>query len=155
MPWPCWPRRTRIRAVSGRCFAAGTPSPSRSGGDGTARSAKRGGILRRRIAGPGDFGTAAFTVTEVEIQPGVADEWHRHPRAEHALVIFEGRGVVTVGEETETLEPLKGIRVEEDRPHRVENTGRTVLRYLVCSSPGLDPLEDRRTAEAPRRRLDA
>ena len=127
--------------------------PIRRGAEGAI--SEEDGILRRRIAGPGDFGTAAFTVTEVEMQPGVADEWHRHPRAEHALVVFEGRGVVTVGDETETLEPLKGIRVEEDRPHRVENTGRTLLRYLVCSSPGLDPLEDRQTAEAPRRRLDA
>jgi quercetin dioxygenase-like cupin family protein len=113
------------------------------------------GIRRRRLVGPGDFGSAAFTVTEVEIEPGTADAWHRHPRAEHALVVFEGRGVVTVGDDTETLEPLKGIRVEEGRPHRVENTGRTTLRYLVCSSPGLDPIEDRETAEAPRRRTDA
>lgn len=113
------------------------------------------GIRRRRLVGPGGFGSAAFTVTEVEIPPGVADAWHRHPRAEHAIVVFEGRGVVTVGDETETLEPLKGIRVEEGRPHRVENTGRTVLRYLVCSSPGLDPIEDREMAEAPRRRTDA
>lgn len=113
------------------------------------------GIRRRLLVGPGDFGSAAFTVTEVEMAPGVADAWHRHLRAEHALVVFEGRGVVTVGDETETLEPLKGIRVEEGRPHRVENTGRTPLRYYVCSSPGVDPLKDRETAEAPRRRLDA
>jgi len=115
----------------------------------------REGIRRRRLVGPGDFGSAAFTVSEVEIAPGVADAWHRHPRAEHAIVIFEGRGVVTVGGETESLEPLKGIRVEEGRPHRVENTGRTTLRYYVCTSPGIDPLRDRETAAAPRRRLDA
>ena len=127
--------------------------PVRRGGEAFVVAGE--GIRRRRLVGPGDFGSAAFTVTEVEIEPGTADAWHRHPRAEHALVVFEGRGVVTVGDETETLEPLKGIRVEEGRPHRVENTGRTTLRYLVCSSPGLDPLEDRETAEAPRRRLDA
>jgi quercetin dioxygenase-like cupin family protein len=127
--------------------------PVRRGAD--APVVDTGGIRRRRIAAPGDFGSAAFTITEVEIAPGVSDAWHRHPRSEHALVVFEGRGVVTVGDETETLEPLKGIRVEEDRPHRVQNTGRTTLRYYVCTSPGLDPLEDRETAEAPRRRLDA
>jgi quercetin dioxygenase-like cupin family protein len=127
--------------------------PVRRGAD--ALIVEAAGIRRRRLVGPGDFGSAAFTVTEVEIEPGVADAWHRHPRAEHALVVFEGRGVVTVGDETETLEPLKGIRVEEGRPHRVENTGRTTLRYYVCSSPGLDPLEDRETVEAPRRHLDA
>jgi len=120
-----------------------------------ARVVEFGGIRRRVIVRPGDFGSTAFTITEVEIAPGVADSWHRHGRAEHAIVVFEGRGVVTVGDETETLEPLKGIRVEEGRPHRVENTGRTTLRYYVCASPGIDPLEDRETAEAPRRRLDA
>jgi quercetin dioxygenase-like cupin family protein len=120
-----------------------------------ARVVEAGGIRRRVIVRPGDFGSAAFTITEVEVAPGVTDAWHRHAGAEHAIVVFEGRGVVTVGDETETLEPLKGIRVEEGRPHRVENTGRTALRYYVCASPGLDPIEDRTTAEAPRRRLDA
>jgi quercetin dioxygenase-like cupin family protein len=114
-----------------------------------------GGIRRRRIVTPGDFGSAAFTVTEVELEPGAGDAWHRHRQAEHALVVFEGRGRVTVVDETETLEPLRGIRIEEGRPHRVENTGRTPLRYLVCASPGLDPLEDRETAEAPGRRREA
>lgn len=127
--------------------------PVRRGAD--AFVAEQGGFRRRRIVGPGDFESAAFTVTEVEAAPGSVDEWHRHPRAEHAIVVFEGRGLVTVGDETETLEPLKGIRVEDGRPHRVENTGRTTLRYYVCSSPGLDPLSDREIAEAPRRRTDA
>jgi quercetin dioxygenase-like cupin family protein len=127
--------------------------PVKRGGEAFVVEAE--GIRRRLLVAPGDFGSAAFTVTEIEMEPGIADAWHRHPRAEHALVVFEGRGVVTVGDETETLEPLKGIRIEEGRPHRVENTGRTTLRYFVCASPGLDPLEDRETAEAPRRRLDA
>ena len=120
-----------------------------------AMTAEGRGIRRRRIVGPGDFGSAAFTVSEITMAAGAADVWHRHPGAEHALVVFEGRGVVTVGDETETLEPLKGIRVEEGRPHRVEKTGRTPLRYYVCASPGLDPLEDREVAEAPRRRREA
>lgn len=113
------------------------------------------GIIRRLIVRPGDFGSATFTVTEVVMPPGRADAWHRHPGAEHALVVFEGRGVVTVGESTETLEPLVGIRVEAGAIHRVENVGRTDLRYYVCSVPGLDPTVDREEAEAPGRRLDA
>lgn len=113
------------------------------------------GVRRRRLVRSGDFGSAAFTVTEIEMDPGVGDEWHRHLGAEHALVVFEGRGVITVGDETETLEPLKGIRIDPGIPHRVENTGRTTLRYYVCGSPGTDPREDRETAEAPRRRRDA
>ncbi len=120
-----------------------------------ALETSRGGIRRRLLVRPGDFGTATFTVSEIEVDPGTVDTWHRHPGAEQAIVVFEGRGVITVDDTTETLEPLKGIRVEAGLAHRVENTGRTTLRYYVCSVPGLDPTTDREPAEAPRRRLDA
>jgi mannose-6-phosphate isomerase-like protein (cupin superfamily) len=113
------------------------------------------GITRRLIVRPGDFGTATFTISEVTVAPGAADAWHRHPEAEHALVVFEGRGLVTVDTTTETLEPLTGIRVEAGLTHRVENTGRLPLRYYVCSSPGRDPIVDREPATAPPHALDA
>lgn len=120
-----------------------------------ARVVEEDGIATRLIAEPGDFGTATFAISEVEMQPGTSDDWHAHPAAEHALVVFEGRGLITVGDVEETLEPLKGIRVNPGLPHRVVNTGRTVLRYYVCATPGADPLVDREPAEAPPRRLDA
>jgi quercetin dioxygenase-like cupin family protein len=131
----------------------GTDEPVRRGGD--AVVIDDAGVSRRLIVRPGDFGTATFTISEVVVAPGSADAWHRHPGAEHALVVFEGRGIVTVDDTTETLEPLTGIRVEPGLVHRVENTGRLPLRYYVCSSPGTDPLEDREPAEAPPRTLDA
>jgi quercetin dioxygenase-like cupin family protein len=127
--------------------------PVRRGSEATID--RRGGITRRLVVRPGDFGTATFTITEVELDAGSADAWHRHPEAEHALVVFEGRGLIHVDDISETLEPLKGIRVDTGLPHRVENTGRTRLRYYVCSSPGTDPLVDRVAVEAPHRRLDA
>lgn len=120
----------------------------------TARIHRARGIERRLLVLPGDFGTATFTIEEVEVAPGVGDEWHRHPQSEHAIVVFEGRGTIDVGDVEETLEPLKGIRVVAGRPHRIVNTGRMPLRYYVCSSPGTDPTIDRQPAEAPRR-LDA
>lgn len=120
-----------------------------------ARVVEDGPIRRRVLVEPGDFGTATFAVVEVEMEPGAADTWHRHPSAEHALVVFEGRGAVWVGDVEETLEPLKGIRVVAGRPHHVVNTGTRPLRYYVCSSPGADPTVDREPAEAPPRRLDA
>ena len=120
----------------------------------TASIVERGGIRRRLLVQPGDFGSVTFTVTEVELRPGADDEWHVHPGAEHALVVFEGRGQIQVGDIEETLEPLKGIRVHPGRPHRVRNDSRLLLRYFVCASPGTDPTIDRRPADAPRRRID-
>lgn len=121
---------------------------------GEARVLEAGGIRRRLLVQPGDFGSVTFTVTEVEMEPGASDAWHVHPGSEHALVVFQGRGTVQVGEVAETLEPLKGIRVLPGRPHRVVNDSRLLLRYFVCASPGTDPTIDREPAEAPRR-LDA
>lgn len=114
--------------------------------------ARSDGISRRLIARPGAFGSGMFSVTEVDVAPGAVDEWHRHPAAEHAMVVLEGRGTIVVGDVSETLEPLTGIRIEPGRPHRIENTGRTTLRYYVCGSPGTDPLIDRQAAEARRGR---
>lgn len=119
------------------------------------RVSERGGILERILVDPGAFGTTTFMVAEVVLGPGISDAWHRHPESEQVLVVFEGRGVVTVGDITETLEPLTGIRIEPGLVHRVENTGRTRLRYYVCGSPGTDPVIDRVPAEAPPHRLDA
>jgi quercetin dioxygenase-like cupin family protein len=121
----------------------------------SARIVEEAGIRRRLIVEPGGFGSVTFTVTEVELAPGAAEAWHRHPGAEHALVVLEGRGMVRVGDVEETLEPLKGIRVLPGRPHRIENTGRLPLRYYVCGSPGTDPMTDRQGADAPGRRRDA
>jgi quercetin dioxygenase-like cupin family protein len=120
-----------------------------------ARLADDDGIRRTFLVEPGDFGSVTFTVTEVEVAPGHEDAWHRHPGSEHAIVVFEGRGTIQVGDAEEVLEPLKGIRVLPGRRHRVRNDGRHRLRYYVCASPGTDPTIDRTTADAPIRRLDA
>jgi quercetin dioxygenase-like cupin family protein len=127
--------------------------PVRRGLD--ARCTERDGIRRAFLVEPGDFGSVTFTVTEVSMLPGAEDAWHSHPGAEHAIVVFEGRGAIAVGDVEEVLEPLKGIRVLPGRPHRVRNDGRHLLRYFVCASPGTDPTIDRRTVDAPSRRLDA
>ena len=114
-----------------------------------------GTVGRRLLVRPGDFGSATFSVSEVEIPAGGVHPWHRHPAAEHALVVLAGRGIVQVGQIEETLEPLTGIRIEPGLPHRIENTGRTPLRLYVCASPGTNPVIDRAEAQEPRRRFQA
>jgi quercetin dioxygenase-like cupin family protein len=119
--------------------AEGEPVRRREG----ARVVEGSGIRTRVLVEPGDFGTDAFSVGEVEVDPGGGTGWHRHQRSEHVIVVFEGRGTVRVGAVEETLEPLKGIRVEMGLPHAITNTGRTTLRYYICSTPAADPLTDR------------
>ena len=125
--------------------AEGEPVRRREG----ARVVEGGGIRTRVLVEPGDFGTDAFSVGEVEVDPGGGTGWHRHQRSGHVIVVFEGRGTVRVGAVEETLEPLKGIRVEMGLPHAITNTGRTTLRYYVCSTPAADPLTDREDLDPP------
>ena len=126
-------------------IAEGEPVRRREG----ARVVAGHGIRTRVLVEPGDFGTDAFSLAEVEIEPGFGTGWHRHQRSEHVIVVFEGRGTVRVGSLEETLEPLKGVRVEMGLPHAITNTGRTTLRYYVCSTPAADPLTDREDVEPP------
>ncbi len=114
-----------------------------------ARVVERDGVRTRVLVEPGDFGTDAFSLNEVEIDPGGGTGWHRHQRSEHVIVVFEGRGAVRVGSLEETLEPLKGVRIEMGLPHAIANTGRTTLRYYVCSTPAADPLTDREEVDPP------
>ncbi len=97
---------------------------------------------------PGDFGTQSFSVAEIELDAGATTGWHRHLASEHVVVVLEGRGVVRIGSLEETLEPLKGVRVEMGLPHAIANTGRTRLRYFLCATPAADPLTDREDLDA-------
>jgi quercetin dioxygenase-like cupin family protein len=119
------------------------------------RVVRRDGITHTVLARAGDLPSATWLVAETVMPPGTTGEWHRHPGAEHVLVVLAGRGEITVEDVTETLEPLTGIRIVAGATHRVVVTGRTPLRYVVIGSPGLDPERDRRLAEAPERQLDA
>jgi quercetin dioxygenase-like cupin family protein len=125
--------------------AEGEPVRRREG----ARVVAGDGIRTRVLVEPGDFGTDAFSLAEVQIDPGAGTGWHRHQRSEHVIVVLEGRGTVRVGSLEEILEPLKGVRVEMGLPHAITNTGRTTLRYYVCSTPAADPLTDREDVEPP------
>jgi quercetin dioxygenase-like cupin family protein len=126
--------------------------PVRRWVDGRVR--EDGGVARRLIARGGDFGSPSFSVSEIQLSPGMTGEWHRHIGAEHVIVVLEGRGEIVVEDVTETLEPLTGIRVEPGAVHRVAATGRGGLRYVLIGSPGLDPERDRTAAPAPERQLD-
>jgi quercetin dioxygenase-like cupin family protein len=125
--------------------AEGEPVRRREG----ARVVEGPGTRMRVLVEPGDFGTETFSLGEMEIEPGGGTGWHRHQRFEHVIVVFEGRGTVRIGSLEETLEPLKGVRVEMGLPHAITNTGRTTLRYYVCSTPATDPLSDREDVDPP------
>jgi quercetin dioxygenase-like cupin family protein len=114
-----------------------------------AREIAAPGLRHRVLVEPGDFGTRSFSVAEIELDPGATTGWHRHLASEHVVVVLEGRGMVRIGSLEETLEPLKGVRMEMGLPHAIVNTGRTRLRYYLCATPAADPLTDRENLDPP------
>jgi quercetin dioxygenase-like cupin family protein len=123
----------------------GDPVRRRTG----ARLIEAAGLRHLVLVEPGDFGTRSFSVAEVELDPGASTGWHRHLGSEHVVVVLEGRGTVRIGSLEESLEPLKGVRVEMGLPHAIANTGRTRLRYFLCATPAADPLTDRENLVPP------
>lgn len=137
-PAPQWGRAAD--GGTGRRAAANEASVRRRE---AARIVERDGMRQRILVKLGDFGTTSFKISEIELAAGATTGWHRHQRSEHVAVVLEGRGTVRMGSEEETIEPLKGVRIELGHPHAITNIGRTPLRYLLCATPAPDPLSDR------------
>ena len=115
---------------------------------GEARVVERAGSGAGCSSEPGDFGSVTFTVTEVELAPGVVrrvarppgrgarDRRVRGPRDDHG------------GRRRGDARAAEGDPVLPGRPTG-SRTIAALLRYFVCASPGTDPTIDRAPAEAP------
>ena len=68
----------------------------------------RGGQVSYLLLGPGQFDSKNLAITWVEGAPGSEQPAHSHPDNEQAYVIVRGRGLMTVG--TETQEVGQGSR---------------------------------------------
>ena len=115
----------RSRSGPATSCGHGRPRASRSGaararGRRPARASACGCSSSRATSGPTPSPWARSRSS-----PAASTGWHRHQRSEHVIVVFEGRGTVRMGSLEETLEPLRGVRVEMGLPHAITNTGRT------------------------------
>ena len=79
-------------------------------------------------------GSKHITTTLVEMEPGGRQHIHAHV-TEQCYFILEGRGQMTVGEETREVKAGDSIFVPSSTKHGLLNTGDGVLRYLSAGSP--------------------
>ena len=101
----------------------------------------RGGQVSHLLLAPGQFGSEHLAITWVEGQPGSEQPVHAHPTNEQVYVIVQGRGAITVGDETEEVGPGAAILVPPDTGHSIRNTGDEPLVFISATSPpfGMPP----------------
>ena len=94
------------------------------------------GITSYLLASPRTNGAEHLTTTLAVIELGGEQRIHSH-RPEQVYFILEGRGLMTVGSETQRVEPGDCIFISSGQPHGLKNDGATILRYFRRSGPGL------------------
>src|SRR5262245_14815388 len=92
------------------------------------------GITSYLLASPGTSSAEHLTTTLAVIQPGGEQRIHSHP-PEQVYFILEGRGLMTVGDETRRVEPGDCIFIPSGQPHGLKNHGGVTLRYFSAAAP--------------------
>lgn len=96
-----------------------------------------GGALARMIITAPDLRGMDFLAHAI-LEPGRTIEAHIDPY-EEIYIVIEGKGEITVGDETEPVGPLDSTYLPAGVPHALTNTGQERLVILVVAAP---PIRD-------------
>src|SRR5262245_730246 len=96
------------------------------------------GITSYLLASPRTSSAEQLTTTLAILQPGGEQRLHSH-RPEQVYFILEGRGLMTVGSETQRVEPGDCIFIPSGQPHGLKNDGDATLRYFSAAAPAYPP----------------
>ena len=96
------------------------------------------GITSYLLASPRTSSAEHLTTTLAVIQPGGEQRIHSH-RPEQVYFILEGRGLMTVGDETEWVGPGHCVFIPSGQPHGLKNDGEAALRYFSAAASAYEP----------------
>ena len=78
------------------------------------------------------------TLAEARLLPGCRTMPHRHTQTEEIYYIFEGSGLMRVGQQTASVGVGDAIAIPPGTSHEITNTGSGLLRFLCCCAPGYE-----------------
>jgi len=84
---------------------------------------------------PGLVATRHLLVVQVDMPPGTAHAFHRHPGREEVLWIIDGQGELWVDREKMLLGPGDSAFIPMDTVHGIYNDSDGLLRFLAVLSP--------------------
>ena len=95
----------------------------------------RDGALIRELMHPEVHGNIKQSLAEATIPEGTGTVLHRHHRAEEIYHVTAGSGRMTLGEHDFEVTVGDTICIPTGTDHRIENTGKTALKFLCCCTP--------------------
>ena len=96
------------------------------------------GITSYLLASPRTSSAKHLTTTLAVIQPGDEQRIHSHP-PEQVYFILEGRGLMTVGDETQRVGPDDCVFIPSGQSHGLKNDGGVTLRYFSAAASAYQP----------------
>jgi len=75
------------------------------------------------------------SVAEEILPPGHSVRPHHHRQIEEIYYIVAGRGVMTVGDEQQTVGPGDAVYIPREHRHSLENTGAEPMRIVLVCGP--------------------
>jgi mannose-6-phosphate isomerase-like protein (cupin superfamily) len=78
------------------------------------------------------------SLAEARLPPGARTTPHYHPQTEEIYYILEGRGRMTIGDQSCEVGPGDAIAIPPGAVHTIQNAGTAVLKFLCCCVPGYE-----------------
>ncbi|MBW2248674.1 MAG: cupin domain-containing protein, partial [Deltaproteobacteria bacterium] len=82
-----------------------------------------------------DSGDELVSISRARVEPGVTTAWHKLKRVTERYIIISGQGRVEIND-LDPMDVFEGdvVRIPEDTPQRITNTGQIdLIFYAVCS----------------------
>ena len=89
----------------------------------------------KELMHPEIHGNQRQSLAEAWIPIGSTTLLHKHKTSEELYHIKSGKGLMTLGDEQFVVTTGDTIYIPPGTPHRIQNTGKEILKILCCCSP--------------------
>ena len=106
---------------------------------GSAMEVKKGVRDWKVIYPETGFPVKSLVLGVVEVEPKNSTPLHKH-NCEEVYCILEGEGLLEIGDKRYNVMPGDAVYIKENMPHRIINTGNSVLKYVAVAGIMFVPL---------------
>ena len=83
--------------------------------------------------------TEGFSIAVVLVNPGEKARTHYHKHTEEAYYVLDGEGIINVEGKKYFVKKDCVVYIPTNNVHRIENSGKKILKILTIDQPPFDP----------------